>query len=442
MKIVSLQAQNIMRVRAVEIRPSSNVVIVGGNNEQGKTSVLEAIAMLFGGTRVMGPEPLRKGAKSGIVVGDLGDLIITRQIKEDGGTSLEVKGKDSTRFPSPQKVLEGLIGRVCYDPIHFMNLDAQKQLSELKKIVGLDFTELDRRYASAYGQRTDVNREIEKLKGQASALPPYNESLSSDPVDAVELSRRIADADRFDEDLNEIETQGREAASLVNETREKIFSIETELKTHQAILINREAAAERLREKYIAKRDEGKATDSNALREELISIKEDNQRIARNNQRREIDEQIQMKESQLDTLERELGDVAIAKEKALTEAEFPIEGLSFNDHGVLYKGTPFEQASAAAKLRTSMAMGIALNPKIRVMIIRDGSLLDSKNLDLIKEMAIEKDMQVWIERVGDGEECTVVIEDGEIAEDRTQQAEKPEPKLQTTRKPKTGPRAK
>ena len=84
------------------------------------------------------------------------------------------------------------------------------------------------------------------------------------------------------------------------------------------------------------------------------------------------------------------------------------------DLQVTLDGLPFNQASSAQQLRCSVAMGLAFNPKLRVMVIEDGSLLDEDSLAILSEMADEADAQVWIERVSEGEECTVIIEDGII----------------------------
>ena len=93
----------------------------------------------------------------------------------------------------------------------------------------------------------------------------------------------------------------------------------------------------------------------------------------------------------------------------------PISGLGFDDDGVTYQGVPLKQASAAEQLRVSVAMAMALNPKVRVIRITDGSLLDSDNLALIEQMAADQDFQVWIERVDETGTVGVVIEDGQVA---------------------------
>jgi hypothetical protein len=108
--------------------------------------------------------------------------------------------------------------------------------------------------------------------------------------------------------------------------------------------------------------------------------------------------------------------VDAGKTEKLAAAKFPVDGLSFDETGVTFGGLPFEQASSAEQLRISVAIGIALNPKLKVLLIRDGSLLDADSLKLVAEMAADSDAQVWVERVDDTRKVGVVIEDGSVVE--------------------------
>ncbi len=108
-----------------------------------------------------------------------------------------------------------------------------------------------------------------------------------------------------------------------------------------------------------------------------------------------------------------MNDARDARDARVKEAKFPIDGLAFGDVGVLYNGLPFEQASTAIKLRTSVAIGLALNPTVKVLLVHEGAFLDEDNLRLVGEMADAADAQVWIERVGT-QGVGVVIEDGQV----------------------------
>jgi len=117
-----------------------------------------------------------------------------------------------------------------------------------------------------------------------------------------------------------------------------------------------------------------------------------------------------------DELTRQIDAIDNAKAQAMADAKWPVAGLGFSDTGVTYQGLPLEQASSAEQLRVSVAIGLAFNPKLKIILIRDGSLLDADSLALVANMAAEADGQVWLEVVGNREDCAVVIEDGSVKE--------------------------
>jgi len=105
------------------------------------------------------------------------------------------------------------------------------------------------------------------------------------------------------------------------------------------------------------------------------------------------------------------------KAERLAAATFPIEGLGLNDSGVTWNGLPFEQASTAIRTRVSVAIGAALNPRLKVLLIRNGNDLDAKNLQLLADFAEEQALQIWVEKIAGGPKgmMTVEIVDGQVA---------------------------
>jgi len=114
-------------------------------------------------------------------------------------------------------------------------------------------------------------------------------------------------------------------------------------------------------------------------------------------------------------LTAEIGALDQAKEDAFAQAQFPIPGLSFGDGCFLFNGVPLAQASSAEQLRTSMAIAMASSPKLRVIRITDGSLLDDASMAEVERMAEENDFQVWVEQVGE-KVGGIIIRDGKVAE--------------------------
>ena len=115
------------------------------------------------------------------------------------------------------------------------------------------------------------------------------------------------------------------------------------------------------------------------------------------------------------TLGDQISELDRTKARALASATFPVEGLGFDETGVTFNGVPFSQASSAEQIRVSLAMAMALNPKLRVIRILDGSLLDEDSMRMVADAAKDGGYQVWIERVSDSSESAIVIEDGEVA---------------------------
>ncbi len=163
-----------------------------------------------------------------------------------------------------------------------------------------------------------------------------------------------------------------------------------------------------------------KVPNTEALQAKVGEIEQYNEKARANATYQRLSDERGAVSSSANSLTGEIEELRGRKADMLEQASFPVQGLSFDEEGVLYNGIPFEQASGAERLRVSTAIGIALQPELKVLLIRDGSLLDDKNLEMLRLMAEEHNAQIWLERVGDNDNASVIIEDGLIREDRTQ----------------------
>lgn len=401
MKIITLRAENVKRLRAVEITPDGNTVVIAGRNAQGKSSVLDAIWMaLAGGAGAKETSrPIRDGEKKASVQLDLGDLVVTRKWDQHG-TKLEVSSKDGARYPSPQTILDGLIGKLSFDPLAFAEQDPKKQLQTLLDVVDLPFdpVELDAKRRGVYDDRTEVNREMKRLEAQLAGLPAVPDGTPDEEVRAASLAAELFDAEEADRKREAVQERGATAAAEIERLRAELVEAEAELN----------AAAKALE----ALPD---PVDTAPLKERLDQADATNAAVRAKKERARIEAELAAAREQSEQRTAELEQIDQSKAAAIAAAKMPLQGLSFDEDGVLYQGVPFSQASSAERLRVGIAMAMALNPKIRVIRITDGSLLDSENLALIDEMAGANDFQIWIERVDESGEVGVTIEDGQVA---------------------------
>lgn len=399
MKIVRFEAENYKRLKAVEITPDGSTVVIGGRNAQGKSSVLDAIWAALGGREGnKAAKPIRDGEDKARVRLDLGEVIVTRKWTASGST-VTVESADGATFKSPQAILDGLVGALSFDPLAFTRLTAKQQRDALLGLaeIDADLDAIEQERDQLFSQRTEVGRRGKEL-GEITFDPQMPSEEQSAAI-IISNIRTIEEKNRARRDLDaQIDAQAVEVGALSAEIN--------------ALTARLEAATASLRNMRNVPVDP--IVDTGELEASLASVEETNQQIRANNIARERHDAQSALREEYESLTGQLRELDEKKAAALSVAKFPVDGLGFDADGVTFNGVPFSQASSAEQIRVSLAMAIAANPKLRVVRIMDGSLLDEENLRLVAEVAADNDMQVWIERVGAGDGIGVVIEDGEV----------------------------
>jgi DNA repair exonuclease SbcCD ATPase subunit len=422
MKIIKLTSENVKRLTAVEITPTGNVIVIGGRNEQGKSSVLDSIEYTLGGE----PDatmPVRKGEKSGKVVVNLGDIIVKRVFTESGGSQLVVTNADGIKQGTPQAILDKLTGKLTFDPLAFSRMKADKQGEVIRALVGLDFVEHDAARKIIFDERTAINREAKALEARLAAMPPTPENIP----DREESTASLLESQKEHSEHNARNNAQRVSLQNAIETRSfykrSAMDLESEiaaLKVKLAELEGKLAEGNRLLSEAQLKVD---ALDCSKLQDrdltvykaKLESVEKINAAVRAKIARADVVAAYKAKTADAETLTNSLASVDEKKEKAISEAKYPIEGLKYDAvSGVSFEGIPFSQCSSAVQLKISVAIGFALNPKLKILLIRDGSLLDDDNMKVVADMAQAADAQIWMERVGTDEHTSVVIEDGHV----------------------------
>lgn len=409
MKIITLKAENVKRIKAVSITPQGSSVVIGGNNGQGKSSLLDSIFMALVGKKAQGAKPVRDGEGAAKITIDLGEYKVVRTIKESGDGTVKVTNAEGAAFGSPQKVLDGLCSTLSFDPLSFMREKPAYQLNMLKELVGVDFSVLDKERGEVYSERTGINRQGSDEKSRLDGLPVH-ENAPKEEVSVSELLKEKEAADSINKEFNEASEACGYATGELEDYQDLITKLEGELVVAKS---NHVAAAERLKncEKELESK---KIVDTAPIIEKVNSAETDNRIFRENKTRDELSAKVEKLRGASQGKTDRIKAIDAEKSQIMSAAEFPVDGLMFAEDGITYNGIPFSQCSSAEQLKVSVGMGIAMNPKLKLLLIRDGSLLDDSSLAAINEMAEEADAQVWIERVGKGGECSVIISDGEV----------------------------
>jgi len=397
-KIINLKAQNFLKLKAVDITPGENPVIeITGKNGAGKSSVLKAIWSVFANREISKemPAPIRTGEESGSVSVDLGDMIVTRSWT-GSDSYLRIENKSGAVYRSPQSLLDKLKTSLSFDPLAFTRMDKKEQRATLLKIIGVDLDALDREREGYFTARTEVNREVKLLSAQLEPLQGLPVDTPNEEISAGDLISKIREAEQNNQKITQ-------ADQKIAAREQRIIQLETELRDTRLLL-----------EKEILARDSMQEINITDMESQLRNIEGINKQVQKRRTFENLASKMTEAAKRSDSLTEKIDDIDQAKKEALNAATLPIPDISISPDGITYRGIPLSQCSAAEQIRVSVGMGAALNPGLRVLLIQDGSLLDTESRNIIEDLAKEQDMQVWIETVDESGSSGILITDGEI----------------------------
>ena len=411
MRVIQLHSENVKRIKAIDITPTEDIIILSGKNEQGKTSVLDSIwlALEYRAASKENPVPLRIGTDKGRVTLDLGNYIVTRKFTPEGST-LEIKTPDGNKISSPQKLLDGMIGDLSFDPWDFARRTETEQRQMLADVLykitdgKLDLAAYDQKYKDAFDKRTDANREKKRLATILTTMTPPTGQDPTQQISIGDLTKSIGDA---------MGLKSHMAGLLARETklRESITQLENQLANSRIELNTVVNELQALPD----------VPDLAFLQNQLQNIESQNKRAREVEEYNKTRKALQSVENDIEKLNATMELVDIEKAEALESSPLPISGLKITADGITVTNeedqpVPICQASKARKLRISVAIAMAANPNLRVIRIADGSLLDEESMETLRSMAELKDFQIWIEYMSrnENDRMGVYIHDGMI----------------------------
>lgn len=404
MKIIELRAENVKGLVAIDITPDGDLVEIAGKNGAGKSSVLDAIWLALGGKEA-GKDitaALRNGQDKGFVELTLDNGLIvhrgwSRNAEDVVTTSLKVvRDKDGIKSSvgSPQTTLDALRA-ITLDPEGFLRLTPRQQRESLLDLLdlGIDLDEWARQRNKIFADRTEYGR-------QAKALgdPAVDDDLPDLMQSAQDLIARIREAEQSNRvrfDLIEVRNR---AAQRLDDARQELVNATNAFEDAEA----KAKAAPAL-------------IDTSELEVELTGVEELNQRISANNTARTTRARKQALETEYAKATKKLEMLDAKKSAALAEAKVPLDGLSISEDGVTFQGVPLGDVNTADQIKVVLHVIAALNPRLRIIQIRQGSLLDEDSLSAVREFATDKNFQIWVEVVGSGSEDAINIIAGEVA---------------------------
>lgn len=437
MPISYLRINNYMRVENVEFDPNGGLNEITGANGAGKTSTLSALATM-GGKKEIAWKPIRDGAEEATIeihvdgVGSSTIRVIRKFWTDKNGKpaeSLTVESADGARFPSPQNMMTSWLSAFTFDPLAFTRMEGKEQAEILKRFVpDFDFNAIDKKNREDFETRTDVNRSAKDLRARIGGIlvpadtpdEPIDESALVEELQRAgdhnsDIEKRKANRQSLQRDIDQRADGVGRFHAKIEELKQQISAIEESITVDEGWISEQKTR--------LAKAGAlPTPIDQSEITAKINAARTINVHVTRKIERADLIKKADAAEAESAALTAAMDARKKEKAEAVRKAKMPVDGLEFGEDMVLFNGQPLDQASQAEKIRVSVAIAAAMSPKLKVAIIKDGSLLDKKSWALLEQFAIEHDLQVFVETVDSTRPTAIVIEDGTIRQEQALEA--------------------
>jgi hypothetical protein len=406
--IVGIEINNFKKIDAIEVDlTGKSLAIFAGENDQGKTSILDGLASIFLGKTAICDQPLREGCRKGFAKATLSDgSIFERTFTAKGTTRLKISAPDNEKHG--QRWINTQISKLGIDPEEFIRVDGKKRVEMLLDMSGhrAELEEIARERKKVYDKRTDVNRELKRLEAQLATLPVAVDNLPDEEMSSAEVIAEMKAAQEAGE-------RNRAIAAQQEATVQKCLEAEEAL--DRARVYMKECKAEKLITEHAANNQED-VPDISEFEIKLAGIEDLNRQVREKQQRTHVLQGIGSFKTTSSTFTDTIEGFDEKKRDILAAVELPVPGLDYDEDEVTFNGKPFNQASGEQQLRASVGIGFALQPDdgIKTLLIHHGEAIHENRLALLQQLAEEHGGQLIMARVGT---CpgAIVIEDGRVA---------------------------
>lgn len=424
-KINKLEIENVKRVKAVKMEPTANgLTIIGGNNGQGKTSVLDSIAWALGGNKFKPSQAQREGSA---IPPNLHIVMSNGLIVERKGKNSDLKVIDPDGNKAGQNLLDSFIDELALNLPKFMQQSSREKASTLLQIIGVgeQLVLLEKEEQDTYNRRHAIGQiadQKEKFAKEQEYYPDAPKDLvsASDLIkEQQEILARNGENQRKRENLANIQRLHEEATRNVERLKLELSEAETKLANAIQDLVTANKSVENLVDESTAE-----------LEKSITEIDAINRKVRANLDKDKAEEDARGYRAEYEELTEALTDVRKRKAALLDNADLPLAGLSVEDGELVYNGFKWDNMSGSDQLKVATAIVRKLNSNCGFVLLDKLEQMDQESLKEFGDWLEAEGLQAIATRVSTGEECSIIIEDGyvkgaEAEETNTQAFEEP-----------------
>lgn len=421
-KIIGLQIENLRKIRTAEMQFSeSGLIQFKGENGQGKTTVLDALMILFQGDKAKVDDMVTHGEKKAKITVDLG-AYTAEKVFDNDKSKLSITEKATNQpVKNPQDFLKAMVNQISFNPFNFLNKTPLEKHKDLMKLLKIDFTEINKKLEITEKERTVVGREIDRF----GVIDPVN------PAEKVSIKELYEEKKIVEDENRQIRADYQNKFALESE---KVSKYQSELGafertkkdlTDQVVKIQSQKDRNLLEIKRLQ-------AENNQLTMQMIEIEDKRDALAAPvepvvceipepvyKSTAYIDSQIENAESinikahdyanylekraekqklkdQYEDLTSEVEKLRAEKLKILAETPTGVPGLVITEEAVIHNGSTSENWSDAQGIDVACKLCIAQNPELKAVFIDKGESFDKKRLAALQDWAEKNDLQAFI----------------------------------------------
>lgn len=409
-KINKLEIENVKRIKAVKIEPTANgLTIVGGNNNQGKTSVLDSIAWALGGENFRPSKAQREGS---LIPPNLHIVMSNGLVVERKGKNSSLKVTDPDGNKGGQQLLNEFVEVLALNLPKFMEASGKEKARTLLKIIGIgdQLVELENQEKELFNERLAIGR-IADQKDKYAKEQPYFPDVPNELISPTELIRQqqeiLARNGENQKKRDRANSYKQSVAFLTQEVeamREQLQKKEQELADAKTSLNVAMMDAQELQDESTAE-----------LEQNITNIEEINRKVRANMDKDKAEEDAQAYKDQYNGLTVKINDVRKSKIDLLKNADLPLPELSVEEGELIYKGQKWDNMSGSDRLKVATAIVRKLNPRCGFVLLDKLEQMDIQTLNEFGAWLEQEGLQAIATRVSTGDECSILIEDGYVA---------------------------
>lgn len=416
MKISNLQIENVKRVKAVRIEPTDKgLTILGGRNNQGKSSVLDSIAWALGGNRKKPSQADREGSmnKPYLKVTMNNGLVVERK-----GKNSDLKVTDPDGNSAGQTLLDSFVEELAIDLPQFMEATNKEKADTLLKIIGVgdQLYELEREEKELYDERRSVYRIKEQKRKYAEELP-YHEDAPDEPLKISALINEQQEILARNGENQKKRQEAQRLADRVDSQKEKMASVKAEIARLEEQLAEMEDIhQETVKDLETAQKTAEQLQDESTaeLEQSIAENEQINEKVRTNLKKEAAEEEARSYETQYEKMSGQIQAIRDKKQALLDGADLPLPELSVKEGALTYKGQEWDNMSGSEQLKVSTAIVRKLKPDCGFVLIDKLEQMDLETMKEFGQWLESEDLQAIATRVSTGEECQIIIEDGEV----------------------------